>query len=405
MAFHLSVPLQRLRRRPAALSNTAGVGFALILAVCALCLTACGTASDPGEALSARWRFSYQEAHVPKAVPLVHHNVVIASAGTTLVKLNLDEGKPIWQRGVTEQYTLQSKSLSTDGRRIYTGHIRDFRAYDLETGDLAWIREVDGTNVWKVNPTGRFASAHNLFLAGGKFAELYALDASTGELRYRKEFERGSPLSILTTDSPNKVYLARAWSTARDPGRAPNSMDGRLTAFDPVTGDTTWSFHTQKGGFTWGKPVLKDEVIYGAAAGIPGAIVAVDAQDGTLLWELDRVGVWASNVAVDDDRLYASLGYDVVALDRDTGQHRWTTSFEGIGIAGEDLVLHDGLLYLARNTELLVLDAATGEILARTPPPDGSYFWNIVAASSPDDGPVLIAQTSHEVVAYDAYRR
>ena len=380
------------------------VFFGAVVTV-ALGVIACDTSSDTGTSYGHRWQFAYKEAHIPKTIPLVYGDHVIATAGTTLVKLDLDGGKPIWQRGVTERYTLQSRSLTTDGERLYTGHIRDFRAYDFETGDLVWKRKVDGEEIWTMDRIGYFAPVGDLFLAGGHDAELYAFEATTGQLRYRKEFGKGSPAAIIPTDSPFKVYVARIWHTGGDPGRESNSRDGRLTALNPVTGDTTWSFHTQKGGFTWAKPILQDGVLYGAAAGVPGAITAVDAQDGTLIWELDRVGVWASNVAVDDDRLYASLGYDVVALDRDTGQHRWTTSFEGIGIAGEDLVLHDGLLYLARNTELLVLDAATGEILARTPPPDGSYFWNIVAASSLDDGPVLIAQTSHEVVAYDAYRR
>ena len=401
MTFSSLPPSRRLLSLRPGLQRAGHLVILVALLATTLGITACDSADD-GAPLQKRWSFAYQEAHVPKTIPLVYRDHVIATAGTTLVKLKLRDGAVTWQRGVTDRYTLQTRSLTTDGDRLYTGHIRDFRAYNLATGDLAWKQEVDGTDIWTIDQIGYFAPVGDLFLAGGHDAELYAFEAATGQLRYRKEFGKGSPAAVIPTGSDQKVYLARAWNTARDPGRESNSMDGRLTEFNPVTGDTTWSLHTWKGGF-YAPPILDDGVIYGAAAGVPGIVMAVDATDGFMIWQQEGIGDWAGSVALDDNTLYVYQAYALFAFDRDTGAQRWVTHFDGF--SDNDIVLHDGLLYVARNAALTVVDAASGDVLHTTPPPDDTFFWHIALADDAPGGPAIIAQTTTEVVAYDAYRR
>ena len=369
----------------------------VLLGACASLGSGCDSGNSPGEPLRLLWDFPYEHAGAPKPPPLVTDGAIVASAGLDLVKLDADNGEVLWQRHVTEEYTLESSSLITDGERLYAGHIRDLRAYDLRTGEEVWKRGFDNQMI-SANVDATFFIRDGLLLASGDYAEIYGIDATTGAVRYRKDFGRGSTYGFIEADGDEPVvYLSRGWSSSGDPGRAPNSADGRITEMDPATGDTTWSFYTQKGGFVFALPVIDGDVIYGAASGPPGALYALDRRTGDVLWERELRGGAFDLTLVEDDRLCGNEGYYVFCRDKKTGALRWETRFEGEDW-GRTLYL-DGHLYHPHGSVLFVLDAATGEIVHEEPSPDGTFIWHVSLGEDQ-----IIAQTTRTIAAYAPYQ-
>ena len=368
----------------------------IVLGACASLGSGCDSGNSPEEPLRLLWDFPYEHAGAPKPPPLATDGAVVASAGLDLVKLDAENGEVLWQRRATEEYTLESSSLITDGDQLYAGHIRDLRAYDLQTGEEIWRRGFDDRMI-STNEQATFLAKDGLLLASGDYAEIYGIDVATGAIRYRKDFGRGSTYGVVEASGAEPVvYLSRGWSSSGDPGRASNSVDGRITEMDPATGDTTWSFYTQKGGF-WDAPLLVEgDVIYGAASGIPGSLYALNRHNGEVIWEQEGRG-GAFSIVIGGDRLYGNDGYRAFGRDRATGELLWETNFGGEAWA--QVVYLDGHLYHPHGSVLFVLDADTGEIVHEEPSPDGTFIWHVSLGEDQ-----IIAQTTRTIAAYALYQ-
>jgi outer membrane protein assembly factor BamB len=66
--------------------------------------------------------------------------------------------------------------------------------------------------------------------------------------------------------------------------------------------------------------------------GIRGTVLALDPATGTELWRVVVKGAQFVNVALVDDRLYASAGGEMFALDPATGQILWNNKLKGLGM-------------------------------------------------------------------------
>ena len=346
--------------------------------------------------LSPVWRFEYQEAGSPKAPPLpLPSGRLVASVGTDLVLLDGRNGDPIWKTQATDRFTLQSNSLIADGRRIYTAHYtadeNDIRSYDLATGTLLWKhRPEDGS----VSILGQFCVFGDNLYATTLPNDIYVLNSSTGSLVHKQNIAPGGTLSSVPYE--DAVIIGRGINAARFPGRESNALDGEIRAIDPATGDSLWSYYTTDGAFLYDKIVVADHTVYGAAAGLVGQVVALDAKTGTVKWTQRGFGAWAHQITPDGDRLFVDAGYGIVALDRRTGTFLWQTPFEGLSLGGFEV--RDGYVYRLNNGVIFVLNAETGEILDETPAPDGSFIWHIRQTSEH-----LIIQTTQEIAALRPY--
>ena len=346
------------------------------------------------------WAFEYVEAGSPFAAPLIvgqgtQDERIIVSAGLDLVALGARDGDLHWKTRATSEFTLQGVSLLTDGKGIYTAHRtakeNDFRAYDLESGSLLWKHSPADD---EVNTITWFGVLGDLLFASARLNELYVIDAATGTLRYKSNINRGGVISVVPYE--RSVLLGRGINAARFPGRESNALDGEIRAIDPATGDSLWSYYTTDGAFLYDKIVVADHTVYGAAAGLVGQVVALDAKTGTVKWTQRGFGAWAHQITPDGDRLFVDAGYGIVALDRRTGTFLWQTPFEGLSLGGFEV--RDGYVYRLNNGVIFVLNAETGEILDETPAPDGSFIWHIRQTSEH-----LIIQTTQEIAALRPY--
>ncbi len=121
------------------------------------------------------------------------------------------------------------------------------------------------------------------------------------------------------------------------------------------------------------------------AAG-PSAVTAIDAHSGAIVWSADLVSPWPE-VAWSDDRVVVAGTREVVALRAGTGEVLWRLDLPVEPSAGPVQV--GGRLVLPAETELVVVDAARGALLARADVGDeivgplvvsGSQVWCAIGA-------------------------
>ena len=114
------------------------------------------------------------------------------------------------------------------------------------------------------------------------------------------------------------------------------------------------------GAPTRSAPVIKDDVIY---VGGHFKAMALDAETGEIIWEIDTPGQMNQSFAVAGEYVYMGLSdHRLLALDRRTGEIRWEFSAK-FPITSSPVVA-DGMVYFGSSDSLIYsLDAATGKLI------------------------------------------
>ncbi|WP_323170952.1 PQQ-binding-like beta-propeller repeat protein [Natrialba sp. PRR66] len=140
------------------------------------------------------------------------------------------------------------------------------------------------------------------------------------------------------------------WPSHRgDPGHARYIADGH--EFSGGELEAAWSVEGA-GGSTI---AVADETVYTST---DGGVVALDATDGTVVWENTEVD--ASDPSVAGESVYLS-GTEVVALDRSDGSVRWETEFDPEAEIAWQTVAYGGVYAVADGT-LYALEADDGSV-------------------------------------------
>jgi outer membrane protein assembly factor BamB len=221
-----------------------------------------------------------------------------------------------------------------DDRHVYVPlQSEQLVALDRERGDTSWMREVE--TVWPpvVGPGVVFLAASD---------ELHALDAATGETRWRVPLDRpaGAPMSIdsrllaIVADNGvvtmhNLVDGARVWE--QQLGAKPRSGvvfgggaayvtldDGRVAALSLQTGEVLWE--TRLPGRLSEPGWAVDRVLVGSDDNF---FYALDAEDGELAWKWRSGGDVVGASAWEDLVFIASRDNIIRAVNRGNGNQRW----------------------------------------------------------------------------------
>ncbi|HWX66544.1 MAG TPA: outer membrane protein assembly factor BamB [Rhodanobacter sp.] len=162
--------------------------------------------------------------------------------------------------------------------------------------------------------------------------------------------ENVQPPTPLAKDFKPTVQVTRLWHTHVGDGAGvsgarlrpavvdgvlyADSTDGKLAAFDAVSGKTLWSKSSSTHGwFGWGDTKRKDALYAGgpavsgdllAVGTLDGHVYGVNAKDGGPRWEAElKSEVLTSPVIVGDMVLVRTSDGRVYALDAKTGERRW----------------------------------------------------------------------------------
>lgn len=303
-----------------------------------------------GDELELRW--SVPLGFSVESSPAVAGGFVYAtSLPGVLVKLDLDDGGEVWryrpgaaeaEAGDFEEDRFGESSPAVADGAVFVGDLMGvLHAVDAATGDVRW-RFATGAEI-KSSPV----VADDLVLVGSYDEHFYAADRATGALRWK-----------LQTEGPVHATPGRAaglaWVTGCDAVlRGVRIADGtEMVRFD-------------SGAYTAASPAIADGTLYYGT--FNNEVLAVDVGAGELRWRYEHperhFPFYASAAIAGDTVIAAGRDKLIHALDRQTGEARWTfrarARFDASpAVAGNRVYAGnaDGRLY--------VLDLATGEKLS-----------------------------------------
>jgi polyvinyl alcohol dehydrogenase (cytochrome) len=219
-------------------------------------------------------------------------------------------------------------------------HIDAIVALDMTSGAIKWATGVQGFDDWIVScipipgvnpncptnpgPDFDFGSGPNLFTvstpsgprlyvgAGAKSGIYWALDATTGQVKWSTQAGPGSTLGGIewgTATDGKRIYVAEAnYDRLEYPGRPSLPHYGSFAALDPATGAILWQTPDPSGGADLGAVSVSNGVVYGGS--LTGHMNAFNAESGQVLW--DYLGQGASNAGpaiANNGSVYWGNGY------------------------------------------------------------------------------------------------
>ena len=324
-----------------------------------------------------------------------------------------DALSPAWRAGIGQGGGFRDKITAQPvvaGGRVFTmDSDAVVSAFDAATGGHIWRVETQTEEDRSTNVGGGIAVEGDTLYVGTGRAEVLALEAATGKIRWRKPVStpvRAAPtiaegrLFVVTLDNQLQALAVddgrRLWSYQATPPEtgvlglpAPAYMaglvvagfgSGDLVALRAATGSVAWSDSLGAAGghsslldlsAVRGLPVVADGRVYAGSLG--RLTVAMDVRSGRRLWEREVATGDTPWLAGDWLFLLAADG-QLAAVSRADGRIAWVTElpqFEdeekkkdpihwiGPVLAGDRLILGSS------NALVLSVNPYTGEILGR----------------------------------------
>lgn len=245
-------------------------------------------------------------------------------------------------------------------------------AVDLATGEQVWEFATD-TSV------SRTIAVHDgVVYAQSMRANLYAIDATTGKLLWKR-----SPEAAPTPYTQRKlggwgVTVADSkvlWAHAERYGFGSR---GALEALDPKTGENIWRSPMVNNEMAGGTPVVEDgRVFVGNGGGNGGKVLGYDLRTGARIWESSNVlsGTGSGTPSVADGRVYVGEDNSLVARDAVTGVDLWVHRSGGPSLQSNDAtpstaaIAGDTVYMGFPDGRVTALRAATGEVVWSTMTP------------------------------------
>lgn len=271
-------------------------------------------------------QFARHAAHTRCSPTLFDGRLIVGNAGMQpqIACLDAASGRILWRFQTGTGGSLwTSPAIDARHRIVYnvTGDPKGFApgapapyansilAQDLDSGELLWHRRAEeadpfnmdfSTHPMLFDAVGRRGATRACVGAANKRA-FFAWDRHTGEPLWKAAltapFAGGGPLADCTAVAYNRVFMA---SNAFSVGRPMTSVTACLNAF---TGGIEWWVHNAS-TVSAGICVAGGVLFQGQGS---GALQALDAETGRLLWE-DRVPSQCRGIVVANAAVYAAHG-------------------------------------------------------------------------------------------------
>ncbi|MGB9476076.1 MAG: PQQ-binding-like beta-propeller repeat protein [Candidatus Udaeobacter sp.] len=261
-----------------------------------------------------------------------------------------------------------------ENKKIYFGSDDgNVYAIDAESGRQIWKRSTRGP----VPSTP--AVAGGIVYVASYDGNFYALNADTGALKWKfatggeRRFEakglHGMQPKNQTIADPFDIYLSSP--VVADGAVYFGSGDGNLYALDAMTGDLRWKFKT--GDVVHASPAFVNGVVY--VGSWDSYFYAVDAKTGKEKWRFhggedplihNQVGFQSSPAVIDGTVYTGCRDAQVYALDAATGKEKWRFD-NALSWVITSPAVNQGKVFFATSDSSLynMADAATGKSLVR----------------------------------------
>lgn len=300
----------------------------------------------------------------------------------------------VWQANSLEKF--EATPLVVDGIMYTVQAPNDVVALDARTGRVFWTyhheNEPARTCCGRVNRG--LAILDGVLFMGTVDAHLLAIDAVSGTLLWQTQVANAEAMYSITmppTVVGDKVYIGTAG------GDMPTR--GYLAAFDVVSGEELWRFHTIPGPGDDNFGTWSDDSWMTGGAGIWN-IGAYDPEANLVYWGTGNPQPdWDGRSRLGDN-LYSN---SVIALDADSGELRWHYQFTphdeidydstqppvlvDIDWQGQPRKL---MLWANRNGVMYVLDRLSGEFLLGKPYVETNWLTGFEADGRPIRDPAIV---------------
>lgn len=271
--------------------------------------------------------------------------------------------KTVWKKSVGQGIYGHA---ATDGTRFYFGD---------ESGTLHCLDLAKGKTLWQYKTPSRIAAAplvcRGKVLFGSADRNVYCLDAATGRLAWKQA--TGQAVCATPACSDDVAFIG--------------SGDGSMRAFNVETGALLWMCNAPQAYIQSQAAVVGDRVVFGA---YDGRLHAADAQLGDVVWTLDLKSNPLTQPVLASDKLFAvTADGALVAVDAASGQLLWRNADERfVASLGAS---HDGRTVFARtrNGQVFAFDATINGCEKR---------WKREALYADDCNPCAIAECDGQIV-------
>jgi outer membrane protein assembly factor BamB len=239
-------------------------------------------------------------------------------------------------------------------------------AVNLDRGTIRWRRDV-------VTPFTPPTGEGLVFIATD--AAIEALEARTGEVRWRAPLPGGAALAL---------QYDTGWLLASTPG-------GDLAAMRASDGQQVW--RRQLGAPLSGAPGPALDRLYLPLA--DNRLVSVLLADGGIIWERHLAARVTALLALDDQLVVGTAGKRLMSLDLRSGRERWAWTVGG-DISGIPLADDERIYFAARDNVLRAVDRGNGNLR-----------WKADLPSRPAGGPlrlpdlVMMPLVSNEIQGFE----
>jgi outer membrane protein assembly factor BamB len=298
--------------------------------------TAASSANLPDE-LAERWVFACKDS-VEGAPAVVDGVAYIASTDKHLYAVEVKTGKEKWK----QKLGILKASPAVKGDRVYVGDV---------AGTVYCVDAKSGEQKWKYEPEsgGEIVSGCNFHgdnvLVAAQGMPVICLNPK-GEKVWEFPIDGGS--NGCPTVSGDTVLAS--------------GCDSKFHAIDAKTGKELWAIDIS--GQAAATCAVADDVAY--VGTVTNQVLAIDLTAKAKLWEFEpkpKSQAFYSSAALTDDLvILGSRDQKVYALDRKTGEEKWTFVTEGM--VDPSPVIAGGRVYvgcLSQTAEFYVLDAKTGK--------------------------------------------
>jgi outer membrane protein assembly factor BamB len=302
-----------------------------------------GTVVLPAPVANADW---------PQAGGLPSHAMGHLQAGDPLA--------PAWRAGIGEGGGFRSKITAQPvvaGGRVFTmDSDAVVTAYDIANGGRIWRLETQTEDDRSTNVGGGIAVDGEVLYAGTGRAEVLALEAATGNIRWRKAVS--TPVRAAPTIAEGRIFVL--------------TMDNQLQALAVDDGRRLWGHQAtapETSVLGLPAPAYADGLVVAGFGS--GDLVALRAASGSVAWSDSLGATRGRNSLADlsavrglpvvaDGRVYAgSLGGLTVALDLRTGRRLWERE---IATGDTPWVAGDWLFMLATEGRAAAVSRADGRV-------------------------------------------
>ncbi len=289
--------------------------------------------------LYEQWRYDVGSGVGPAGALIVNEAVIVGTRKGMVHSMNIATGKRLGR--IKHDAPIEGGMAVGDGRLFLpiAGDKKSVVAYDLNSGKKLWT--LKGAPV-----EAGLLYAENTLIAVNSEAEGIALDARTGEERWRKSL--GEQTTVLST---------------------PLVLDDHLFVIEEM--GKIFCLNFENGSLLWeralGSPVYNTASSDGASLFIPttrGRLFSVDGKNGKINWTYavpdTTVRFTAPAYAREDNRIIVSAtSGDVRSIDAATGEVVWTTSLDG-AINAAPLITDNTIYVGTMRKNLHALDRQTG---------------------------------------------